>query len=361
MEKNFVDGKELLMLDLEHLDELPGRIKELLAKEKWERMATRGYEKALRQHTWLQRAKKYWNGLKRIKNGGGEAMMEEHQKTVHTKCRICGDESEHKVYRVREMFFGTGQEFVYFECDKCQCLQILEIPENLGDFYGEGYYSFNRPDIKEPTISERINTKILDVGCGAGRWLAERYAEGCVNLSGCDPFIENDISYGSCIHIKKKTIHEMDGLYDLIMLQDSFEHMGDPLETLISVERLLNETGICVISTPVFPNAVYDVLGVNWYQWDAPRHLFLHSVNSMKHLCQRAGLRIQNIVFDSGIRQFTASFLYQEGIPYIRQNVDMVKDKFSLEELESFEEFTAELNQNRYGDHAVFVIIKDRR
>ncbi len=284
--------------------------------------------------------------------------MGECQEKLYTKCRICGDEAEHKTYRVREMFFGTGQEFTYFECDKCQCLQILEIPENLGDFYGDGYYSFNRPEIKEPMTSDRIRIRVLDVGCGAGRWLAERYEEGYVNLLGCDPFIENDISYGPYIHIKKKTIHEMDGVYDLIMLQDSFEHMGDPVETLISVERLLEKTGVCLINTPVFPNAAYDILGVNWYQWDAPRHLFLHSVNSMNYLCQKAGLQIQKIIFNSGIGQFTASFLYQKGIPYIKQNVDVIKSKFSLQELEKFEDLTAELDRKGYGDHAVFVIVK---
>lgn len=59
LEKNFVDGEELLLFDLAHLDELPGRIKELLAEEqKRSRIAQRGYEKALRQHTWHQRAEK---------------------------------------------------------------------------------------------------------------------------------------------------------------------------------------------------------------------------------------------------------------------------------------------------------------
>ena len=68
--------------------------------------------------------------------------MDGQSRRVYSKCRICGEEAEHKVYRVKEMFFGTRQEFDYFECGNCQCIQILEIPKNLGDFYGNEYYSF---------------------------------------------------------------------------------------------------------------------------------------------------------------------------------------------------------------------------
>lgn len=54
-------------------------------------------------------------------------------------------------------------------------------------------------------------------------------------MFGCDLFIEKDIEYESKIKIKKCTIHEMTGYYDLICLSDSFEHMTDPYETLQSV------------------------------------------------------------------------------------------------------------------------------
>ena len=143
-----------------------------------------------------------------------------------------------------------------------------------------------------PVKTNQINeTKILDVGCGAGKWLIERYEEGHVNLFGCDPFIEEDICYEPCIHIKKCTIHEMQGEFDLIRLGDSFEHMEDPYETLVSVKRLLADGGMCLLSTPLFPNAAYDICGVSWYEWDAPRHLFLHSRKSMlQHLCNHRQL-----------------------------------------------------------------------
>lgn len=284
--------------------------------------------------------------------------MSEGNKTVYSKCRICGEATEHKLYRVKEMFFGTRQEFDYFECNNCQCMQILEIPKNLGDFYGKEYYSFKKPKIHKPQTSERIETRILDVGCGAGKWLAEKYEQGHVNLTGCDPFIKEDMFYEPCIHIKKCTIHEMAGTFDLIRLSDSLEHMTDPLEVLLSIERLLDVNGMCLISIPVFPNAAYELFGVDWFEWDAPRHLFLHSAKSMEYLCRRAGLRIERVHYNSQALQFISSLLYQRGIPYVEQGEEAIRNAFTKKEVDEFVRLTAELNQKGYGDHAVFVVVK---
>lgn len=274
------------------------------------------------------------------------------------KCKICGTEAEHKVYQVKEMYFGSGEEFTYFECEQCQCMQIVSVPDNLGDYYGNEYYSFSAPKIPERTEDKITDTRILDVGCGAGKWLLEQYAKGCVNLCGCDPFIEQDIHYEVGIHIRKCTIHEMQGTYDLIRLGDSFEHMSNPLETLISIERLLSDDGMCLLSTPLFPNAAYDICGVNWYEWDAPRHLFLHSRKSMEYLCQKAGLKIEEVRCNARDLQFISSLLYQKGIPYIDHTDEVIQSHFTSAQRQQFAEYTAALNEKGYGDHAVFVIKK---
>ena len=49
----------------------------------------------------------------------------------HT-CRICGNRGKKKTYTAKEMMYGTGEEFDYFVCDSCKCMQIAEIPGNLG-------------------------------------------------------------------------------------------------------------------------------------------------------------------------------------------------------------------------------------
>ena len=274
------------------------------------------------------------------------------------KCKICGAEAEHKEYRVKEMYFGTREEFTYFECGQCQCMQIAAIPNNLGDYYGNEYYSFSVPKIPEVAADELKETRILDVGCGAGKWLLERYEEGHVNLFGCDPFIDQDIYYEPCIQIRKCTIHEMQGTFDLIRLGDSFEHMPDPLETLMSMKRLLSDEGMGIINMPLFPSAAYEVCGVSWYGWDAPRHLFLHSRKSMEYLCDKAGLKIEEVRCNARDLQFISSLLYQKGIPYIEHSDEVIKSHFTSAQRQQFAEYTTALNAKGYGDHAIFVLKK---
>lgn len=74
---------------------------------------------------------------------------------IRSMCRLCGTESKNDTYVVKEMFFGTGEKSVYFKCEICQCLQILEVPKNLSKYYGIEYYSFNELHI--PAVTKIIN------------------------------------------------------------------------------------------------------------------------------------------------------------------------------------------------------------
>ena len=60
-------------------------------------------------------------------------------------CRICDSPGPHPDYVVREMQFGTREEFPYFQCVSCSCLQIVEIPADMGRHYPADYYSYTPP------------------------------------------------------------------------------------------------------------------------------------------------------------------------------------------------------------------------
>jgi len=60
-------------------------------------------------------------------------------------CRICENAGGNKTFTVPEMMFGCGDEFLYFQCARCGCLQIAEFSADLSKYYPPNYYSFAEP------------------------------------------------------------------------------------------------------------------------------------------------------------------------------------------------------------------------
>src|SRR6185312_6539918 len=112
-------------------------------------------------------------------------------------------------------------------------------------------------------------------------------------------FLDTDIISDRGVNLYKKEIAEVDGEFDFVMLNHSFEHMAEPLYVLKEIYRLLKRDRVALIRIPVVPSYAWRTYGVNWVQLDAPRHLFLHSVSSMKFLSEKAGFETQEIVYDS--------------------------------------------------------------
>lgn len=272
----------------------------------------------------------------------------------HQVCRICGAKGEFDTYQAREMMQGTRDEFLYFACDRCKCLQIATVPENLNDYYGSDYYSFQMQEAPDMEFDVPVSNsrKILDVGCGSGAWLVEKAKEGWGNLYGCDPFLEKERHYGQRVHIRNCTIHEMDGdgTFDIIRMSDSFEHMEDPLEVLRSARRLLKQDGILYMTIPTYPNIAFERFGAHWYQLDAPRHIFLHSRESLQWLARASGMEIFDIRYNSNDSQFVRSWLYQHGIPFFEQN-KLIGQYFQSKDFEKMEKEAAVWNEKEYGDH----------
>lgn len=323
-------------------------------------------------------------------------------------CLICG-EAKGNNYCAREMMFGFKDEFVYFECSKCGCLQLQNPPEEMARYYPPFYYSFAKlaPPIILPRKGIRkwlyekrneaqlfptnwiwrllarfrpnyalkplpewllkgakrgLKTSILEVGCGQGKLLRRLAENGFQKLIGVDPFISTSMGYGDNLQIKRAFFEEIKGdQFDLIFFDHSLEHMPNQIQTLIHVQGLLSNNGICVIRIPLASSAAWRKYGVDWVDLDAPRHLFLHTSKSLSIAASRAKLTVESTEYDGVSHTYWGSELYRRGISLFSStetaspgpNPD---EHFSPIEMKKFEEQAARDNANGQGGWGIFFL-----
>ncbi len=320
------------------------------------------------------------------------------------QCRICQNSDHNTHYKAKEMMLGLRDEHDYFECAECGCLQITHVPENLPEYYpDDDYYSYEQvkakggikgslirqrdrfaatgkgligkimqglqPHDKLPAIARarvKLDSKILDVGCGAAHLLYSMQEAGFTQLLGIDPFNAKDIQYDNGLRVEKKSIHDLqlenpqDG-WDLIMFNHSYEHVYDQYEVLQKAHSLLKPGGICMIRIPTVTSWAWRTYGTDWVQLDAPRHLFLHSIKSMHILADKTGFKLEDVVYDSFAFQYWGSIQYQNNIALGDENsyaVNPGKSMFSSEQIKEFTQQSKQLNAEKAGDQAAFYLKK---
>lgn len=313
------------------------------------------------------------------------------------ECQICHNVEGNENFVVREMMYGMDETFNYIKCSHCGCLQLKSVPPDLSKYYPSNYYSFKTQKTNQikfllerfkyyfylkkldfslkklgikryerPAFIKWIhrtntarNDAIIDIGCGGGSLLKKFAKAGFQDLTGIDPFIEKDIEEDR-VKILKKSIFDSETTYDLAIMHHSFEHMFDPLAVLQQTYKILNPQGYAIVAVPLIGYA-WRKYGVDWVAIDAPRHLFIHTVASMKMLAEQAGFLVRDVVYDSHAFQFWGSEQIIRGIPVMSDRSYRCNPKnsiFSQEQMQLFFEKSEELNRQNDGDSACFYLYK---
>ncbi|PZU83523.1 MAG: hypothetical protein DI529_12490 [Chryseobacterium sp.] len=303
-------------------------------------------------------------------------------------CRICNHQNENcNLYNINDKMFGGKENFEYFECTNCGTLQISKIPENIGAFYPDNYYSlssklslkerllfrlrdyifyYNFPSflvgklkIKMSNLSleaflklkSNKSAKILDVGCGEGKFLRSIYNLGFTNITGLEPFALKEQTQPFPIY--KKRLEDFEGQFDIITFNHVFEHVEDVNETLKLCHELLQKNGQIIIRVPVKDSYAYELYKENWVQWDAPRHFQLLTRKAINILSNQNNFELIDYYCDSYKLQFTGSEKYKRHLTYQTSN-----SVFTKSELKDFTDKSIELNKQQKGDQIVAILRK---
>lgn len=154
-------------------------------------------------------------------------------------------------------------------------------------------------DIKYMTLKNRPAGKLLDVGCGGGRFMKRMKRLGW-EVEGID-FDANATSriasrYGMKTYTGDLVANRIPGnSFDAITLSHVIEHLADPEKTLRECLHLLKPGGKLIVVTPNAECEGAELFGPHWRGWEPPRHLHLFSTMTLTGLLGKAGFNLDKV------------------------------------------------------------------
>ncbi|MBE9531791.1 MAG: methyltransferase domain-containing protein [Proteobacteria bacterium] len=171
--------------------------------------------------------------------------------------------------------------------------------------YKETYFAEKDKDfIDLGYVFSDTDMKVLDVGCANGLFLDYLIEEKDIRAQGIDVSIEMiKMAVKNGFACKCEKIEEAQGLYDLLTMWDTLEHIREPAAFLKKAAAILNPGGDIIIQTPC-RGVISDSYGAEWIQYQPPYHVHLFDFESLKLLLEKVGFDIVSWVrFGSGITE----------------------------------------------------------
>ena len=144
--------------------------------------------------------------------------------------------------------------------------------------------------------------KLLDIGCGNGRYLSALRKLGWQTY-GIEQNPNSSEYARTELHLNVETEDLLnykykDKFFDVITMWHSLEHLYEPIPTLKEVKRILKDDGLLVIAVPNVDSFAAKVFKENWYQLEIPIHLIAFSPDSITRMLDSAGFKVKKIYYD---------------------------------------------------------------
>jgi 2-polyprenyl-3-methyl-5-hydroxy-6-metoxy-1,4-benzoquinol methylase len=225
-------------------------------------------------------------------------------------CPVCGSFGEAKFSDVTDWLFGVEGNWNVTSCNSksCDALWLNPRPSesNVEKLY-ERYHthdtgfgvsrlpaSLRRLIKNEGLIPDSLLPgRILEVGCGNGRYLAKLSEAGwSVNGQEVDTLAAEAAEQLLGFPIFRRTLEECsieENSYNVVLLNHVVEHLFDPVRTLRTIRSILVPGGVCIFYTPNSFSASALIFGKRWRGLEVPRHFQILGPKSAATLLRQSG------------------------------------------------------------------------
>lgn len=253
-------------------------------------------------------------------------------------CDVCGSKKYKSFIEAPDRNYKTGT-FTYVQCIKCKLVWLNPRPSknSILNYYPKVYRAY-KPNVTNLNILQRFvrssimannfiakllvkdplffikKGKLLDVGCGSGKYLNILKGWGWktygVEINSKAAFWANKINCGNVETGDLFSGRYKSNYFNVVRFSHVLEHVPSPTAELKETRRILKKNGHVVIQIPNIDSLFFNIFRSNWYQLDAPRHLYHFSSRNLTKLLKKTGFRNIRITYQQSPYSLYRSLLY---------------------------------------------------
>lgn len=252
----------------------------------------------------------------------------------YLKCNLCGSNSSDIFFKGIDIKYKKLGLFTVVKCNRCGLIYSNPRPKQslISKYYPDEYWEMEYDNGVMETKIKKIahkfinkisfkikiplknGGKILDIGCGDGKWLLKLREEGWktygVEISDlAAEYVRKKYNLNVFTGIVEDAGYE-DDFFDAIILSHVIEHLSDPIRTLFEVNRILKKDGILVISAPNVGSFEAKHFKKYWIGWDLPRHFYHFTPTTITSLLNKTGFDVVEIKYDNNPNNILSSLKY---------------------------------------------------